>query len=538
MEEFRTVLLDVWREACRHIEIGRSTETIAALLAQEVPIAQVRVVEIDPARNCLETVAVGPPSTDGRPGDARSECSAGQMELLLAWCKLGKVSHGNRARGGELARLVPPGVERDVLAGPLALADGRYAALVLAAPPGQAFEPRHAELVQVLLEPFSVALGNHHRLSEMAALREAAEADKRSLLTRLGRKKLGDVIVGAESGLQAVMERVELVARSDVPVLIFGETGSGKELVARAIHNRSPRAQGPFIRVNCGAIPHELIDSQLFGHEKGAFTGAVETRKGWFERADGGTLLLDELGELPLAAQVRLLRILQDGWLDRVGGQRPISVDVRIVAATHRDLAAMVAEGRSARTCGIGSPSFRSCCRRCGSGARTSPSWRGILPSGPPRASAWRRRCPRPRTWNCWPPYPWPGNVRELATVIDRAAILGDGKRLEVATALGIAATPGFRRAPAGRGRPSAAGGRRARGSSRWTRPCGGTSRRRWRPPPGASRARTAPPGCWSQSAHAAGADAEAGDRLEAVSPGGAGSGLLKALSPFGRGPR
>ena len=142
------------------------------------------------------------------------------------------------------------------------------------------------------------------------------------------------------------MERVELVARSDVPVLIFGETGSGKELVARAIHNRSPRAKGPFIRVNCGAIPHELIDSQLFGHEKGAFTGAVETRKGWFERADGGTLLLDELGELPLAAQVRLLRILQDGWLDRVGGQRPISVDVRIVAATHRDLAAMVAEGK------------------------------------------------------------------------------------------------------------------------------------------------------------------------------------------------
>ena len=105
-------------------------------------------------------------------------------------------------------------------------------------------------------------------------------------------------------------------------------------------------AQRPFIRVNCGAIPHELIDSQLFGHEKGAFTGAIETRQGWFERADGGTLLLDELGELPLAAQVRLLRILQDGWLDRVGGQQPISVDVRIVAATHRDLPGMVAAGQ------------------------------------------------------------------------------------------------------------------------------------------------------------------------------------------------
>ena len=111
VEEFRTVLLEVWREACRHIEISRSTETIAMLLAKEVPIAQVRVVQIDPARNCLETVAVGTPSTDSVPHDARSECSAGQMELLLAWCKLGKVSHGSRARGGELASLLPPGVE-------------------------------------------------------------------------------------------------------------------------------------------------------------------------------------------------------------------------------------------------------------------------------------------------------------------------------------------------------------------------------------------------------------------------------------------
>ena len=199
----------------------------------------------------------------------------------------------------------------------------------------------------MLLEPFAAALENDRHVAEMAALREAAEADKRSLLKRLGREKLGgDTIVGIGSGLRAVMERVELVSKSDVPVLIFGETGSGKEVVARAIHNGSPRAERPFIRVNCGAIPHELIDSQLFGHEKGAFTGAIETRQGWFERADGGTLLLDELAELPLAAQVRLLRILQDGWLDRVGGQRPISVDVRIVAATHRDLPGMVAAGQ------------------------------------------------------------------------------------------------------------------------------------------------------------------------------------------------
>jgi transcriptional regulator with GAF, ATPase, and Fis domain len=200
-------------------------------------------------------------------------------------------------------------------------------------------------MVEALLDPFSAALENDRRLAELAALREAAEADRRSLLTRLGRQEIAETIVGADSGLRHVMERVELVAQSDVPILILGETGTGKEVVSRAIHTRSARSSAPFIRVNCGAIPAELIDSQLFGHEKGSFTGAVDTRQGWFERADGGTLFLDEIGELPLAAQVRLLRVLQDGFIERVGGHQPIRVDVRIVAATHRDLAGMVTSG-------------------------------------------------------------------------------------------------------------------------------------------------------------------------------------------------
>ena len=127
---------------------------------------------------------------------------------------------------------------------------------------------------------------------------------------------------------------------------MLGETGSGKEVVARAIHARSRRAAGPFLRVNCGAIPPGLIDSELFGHERGSFTGALAERRGWFERADRGTLFLDEIGELPLEAQVRLLRVLQDHTLERVGGHRPVSVDVRIVAATHRDLRGLIAEGR------------------------------------------------------------------------------------------------------------------------------------------------------------------------------------------------
>ena len=222
-------------------------------------------------------------------------------------------------------------------------------------------------------------------------------------------------------------------------MLIFGETGTGKELVARLIHNRSPRQAGPFIRVNCGAIPPELIDSQLFGHERGAFTGAVETRPGWFERADGGTLLLDEMGELPLAAQVRLLRILQDGWLERVGGQKPINVDVRIVAATHRDLAAMVAEGKFREDLWyriavfpIVLPPLRE--RREDIPALAAhfaqrAATRFGLPAGDADA---------PKTSRLLRTYAWPGNIRELAAVIDRAAIIGNGRRLEVAKALGV----------------------------------------------------------------------------------------------------
>jgi len=444
VQKFQAVLLDVWREACRHIEIGESTQTIAAMLARHMPIDQVLVRRIDRQRSCLETVAVGATTRGRRALEARTECAKAQMKKLLAWCRRGEVFHRDRGAGQKrgLGMIVPEGLDGDVLAGPLGDPGARCGVLVLVAPAKRAFNARHEALARVLLDPFSVALDNDHQLREMAALREAAEADKRSLLARLGRKKLGDTIVGMESGLHAVMERVELVARSDAPVLIFGETGTGKELLARAIHIRSPRSAGPILRVNCGAIPIELVDSQLFGHEPGAFTGAVQARRGWFERADGGTLFLDEIGELPPAAQVRLLRILQDGWLERVGGQHPIKVDVRIVAATHRDLAAMVAEGRFREDLWyrisvfpILLPPLRErredipdLARHFAERAATRFSLPPVMPS--------------PEDINLLASYPWPGNVRELGSVIERAAILGNGEHLDVARALGVATRP------------------------------------------------------------------------------------------------
>jgi hydrogenase-4 transcriptional activator len=450
MEQFQQVLLNVWQEACRHIEIGQSTANIAAMLVRYIPVEQVLLRRIDRVRSGLETLAVGFMQPGPQLSEPRTDCSAAQLKLLLEWSGRGKVAqrHGKKSAFAHFDLLASTKHEGDVLAGPLGDPEGHGGVLVLLGLKGRAFAPEHVQLAQLLLEPLSVALDNDLRLREMAALREAAEADKRSLLTRLGRKTLGDTIVGVESGLRAVMDRIELVAPSDAPVLIFGETGTGKELIARAIHNRSSRRNGPFDRVNCGAIPPELIDSQLFGHERGAFTGAVEARRGWFERADGGTLFLDEIGELPPAAQVRMLRILQDGWMERVGSEKPINVDVRIVAATHSDLASMVAEGDFREDLWyriavfpIVLPPLRE--RREDIGrlaahfAERAATRFGLAPVEP-----------KPEDLAMLASYSWPGNVRELGAVIDRAAILGDGKRLDVATALGVGADPPHRAAP------------------------------------------------------------------------------------------
>ncbi|MGD0516089.1 MAG: sigma 54-interacting transcriptional regulator [Thermoguttaceae bacterium] len=442
MEEFQTALLSVWREACRHIEITQSTANIAAMLVQRMPLEQVLVRRLDLKRSSLETVAVGLEPAETSLPHVRTVCSAVQLDSFLTWCARCEIIRINRGASNtsQWDFLLPSGFDGDVLVGPLGNPREPSGILALCAGQRRSFTQKHVALVERLLEPFSIALENDRRLSEMAALREAAEADKRSLLTKLGRKELGDTIVGADTGLRAVMERVELVAPSDAPVLIFGETGTGKELIARSIHTRSRRAAGPFDRVNCGAIPPELIDSQLFGHQRGAFTGAVETRRGWFERANGGTLFLDEIGELPLAAQVRMLRILQDGWMERVGGEQPIHVDVRIVAATHRDLAAMVADGRFREDLWyriavfpIVLPTLRErredIARLAAHFARRAATRFGLAPV-----------LPVPQDMALLTSYPWPGNIRELAAVIDRAAILGEGKTLEIAKALGVAA--------------------------------------------------------------------------------------------------
>ncbi len=431
MENKQQLLLSVWQEVGKHIRLDEALDRLFPLLCTHLPLEMFLVRHLDPAREIVETLAFKP---DGIQIGSRDACGSGQVAQIESWLRAGEPWRGDWSGMREaLPGLLPPSGVGDVIALPL----GQRGFLLFVARRGRF---AHADLnpVSALCEPMAALLANDRRLHELTTLREAAEADNRSLLARLGRQGIRDTIIGADSGLREVMERVALVGRSDTPVLIFGETGSGKEVVARALHKQSPRKQGPFLRVNCGAIPTELIDSELFGHERGSFTGAVSQRKGWFERANGGTLFLDEVGELSLAAQVRLLRILQDGTFQRVGGQRQLRVDVRVVAATHRDLGAMVQSG-----------GFRpDLMYRLAVFPVRLPALRERPEDIPDLANHFALRAAQRLGLRPHPPdeqalsllaaYPWPGNVRELAAVIERAAILGDGERLDVATALGV----------------------------------------------------------------------------------------------------
>lgn len=281
----------------------------------------------------------------------------------------------------------------------------------------------HGDIITEVNEPFAIALSNALRFMEL-------EQNNREL-RKEARNVKGDVMIGADGGLKKVKLMIEQVAPAMSHVLLQGETGTGKEVVANEIHKLSPRSSGPMISLNCGAIPESLIDSEIFGHEKGSFTGAVETRHGRFERADKGTLFLDEVGELPLSAQTKLLRVIQTGEFERVGGSWPVKCDVRLICATHRNLEEMVQQKEfredlwyRLNVFPVTIPPLRSRTRdiplmvehfiltKCQEMNITNPP--GLAPGELDALIA----------------YPWPGNVRELQNLIERALILSKGNPL------------------------------------------------------------------------------------------------------------
>jgi two-component system NtrC family response regulator len=262
----------------------------------------------------------------------------------------------------------------------------------------------------------------------------AIETDNARLATQAGPAStvLGSIVTAAPEMLK-VARTIERVAAADVSVMLLGASGTGKELLARGVHEASGRKNGPFVAINCGAIPETLLEAELFGHEKGAFTGAVKTTEGKIELAQGGTLFLDEVGDIPLPLQVKLLRFLQERVIERIGGRRPIPVDTRIVCATHRDLEAMIAQGlfredlyyRLAEIV-VAIPPLA---QRPGDAvllarhfvmrfaASLNPAVKGIAPDALTAIDRW----------------PWPGNVRELENRMKRAVIMAEGKLVTAA---------------------------------------------------------------------------------------------------------
>jgi len=255
------------------------------------------------------------------------------------------------------------------------------------------------------------------------------EQENRELRQRVGKQ---DIVWSGEA-MRKVMAQAERVAASETRVCILGETGTGKELVARTLHERSPRRNGPFVTLNCAAVPAELVESELFGHEKGAFTGAAARHAGKFEQAERGTLFLDEIGDMPLPMQAKLLRVLEQHEIERVGGERPIAVDVRVIVATHRRLEALVQEGK-----------FRQdLYHRIYVYPLALPALRERREDIPALVEHFARQITEQNGWKPIPvstdaiellqAYTWPGNVRELRNVVERLLLLSTDNRVDAA---------------------------------------------------------------------------------------------------------
>jgi DNA-binding NtrC family response regulator len=263
--------------------------------------------------------------------------------------------------------------------------------------------------------------------------RTRLEREHRLLLDRIQREYGFGSIVGSGSEMTRVFETIKKVSETDLTVLIRGESGTGKELVAQALHYRSSRRDRPFIAVNCAAISKELVESELFGHEKGAFTGADARRMGRFEAAQGGTIFLDEIGDMPLETQAKVLRVLQERQLERVGGHTPVSIDVRVVAATHRDLEGEVEQGRfredlyyRLKVVEVELPPLRERLQDLPALADRFLEQLATRLSRP-------KACLSAEALSKLAAHHWPGNVRELRNVIEQAAVLASGVEIQAA---------------------------------------------------------------------------------------------------------
>jgi formate hydrogenlyase transcriptional activator len=325
---------------------------------------------------------------------------------------------------------------RSYLIVPLMVRGRAIGALLLASFTSNRYSADDVPLVEEVAKQIALAVDNMQAYEEISRLRGQLEAENRYLQEEIKSDYNFEEIVGQSPALKRVFKAIETVAPAGTTVLILGETGTGKELVARALHNLSSRRGKALVKVNCAALPSGLIESELFGHEKGAFTGAVARKIGRFELAHGGTLFLDEIGDLPLELQPKLLRVLQEGEFERVGASDTTTVDVRVITATNRDLERAVGEGRfrpdlyyRLNVFPIQLPPLRE--RK-----EDLPLLVRYLAMRYGARLAKRIPAVSRETMDVLEAYPWPGNIRELENVIERAMILSEGAELDVSGSL------------------------------------------------------------------------------------------------------
>jgi len=423
-EFFRQATLHI----CGNLKIEDALFSTLKLLRQQMPVYQMFIEHYDQGLDSMRTIAMATP-TEGRSVELFTSLShkARQQAQQKYQSRQKKVFLFNDPKEELLAQemLNFHGIEASsLMVMPLDSGGKTLGTLAVASEGTKKFSQKHVELLMLLKEPFSIAMANALRHREVVQLKNMLSDDNRFLRQEM-RQLAGDEIIGANFGLKEIMDKVQHVAALGSPVLLLGETGTGKDIVANAIHYSSTRNKEPFIKVNCGAIPETLIDSELFGHEKGAFTGAYAQKRGRFEQAQGGTIFLDEIGELPAQAQVRLLRVLQDKDIERVGGNRTISLDIRIIAATNRNLEEMVKSGQfredlwfRLNVFPIWIPPLRH--RKSDIPALLNhfiyqKSRELKLPAIPTVG---------PGQVDLLMNYDWPGNVRELQNLVERALIL------------------------------------------------------------------------------------------------------------------
>lgn len=424
-------LLAVSAAIVAHRDLCALFHELAGRLQQVVRFDYLTLVLHDAATNTMRMHVLEPPEPTAPemvlPPDDDPAGLVWQTQQPLITSSLAELRRWPRL----LERVQPYGVQSYCWL-PLTTARRRLGTLVFTSKQPSTYDTADVGFLQLVANQVAVAVENALAFQEIEALKDKLAKENAYLEEEARTQHNFGEVVGESAVLRRVLKEVETVAPTGSTVLIRGETGTGKELIARALHELSPRQGRTFVKLNCAAIPTGLLESELFGHEKGAFTGAVSQKVGRFEVADRGTLFLDEVGDIPSELQPKLLRVLQEQEFERLGGTKTIKVDVRMVAATHRDLARMVAEGRfredlyyRLRVFPVLLPPLRErrddiprlvrhftqqFARRMGRRIETIPS----------------------AVMEALVGYPWPGNVRELQNVIERAVILSEGPSLQV----------------------------------------------------------------------------------------------------------